>query len=118
MSQAVLADVIEKTNALIQAATCSEEARQAARRWLDAVGTDAQAEETKRFIAELEADIMPLDTLIGFARSEKGQAYFGAQAAGIAAHAQELKDAGATYCDCPACAAAAAILEHKAELLA
>ena len=43
---------------------------------------------------------------------------FGAEgAAGLLAHAQELKAAGAKYCDCPACAAAAAILEKKDELL-
>ena len=67
---------------------------------------------------ELEADIMPIDTLIGFAESAGGIQVFGAdKAAGIAAHAKEIKAAGASYCDCPACAAAAEILEKKAELL-
>lgn len=62
---------------------------------------------------------MPIDNLIAFARSEKGQAYFGADAAaGIAEHAEEIKAAGARYCDCPACAAAEAILVHRDALLA
>ena len=43
---------------------------------------------------------------------------FGAEAApGVAAHGREIKAAGAKYCDCPACAAAAAILEKKDLLL-
>ena len=80
---------------------------------------ESEKEETRRYIEELEADIMPVDTLIAFAQSEQGAAYFGAEtAAGIAAHAMEIKAAGALYCDCPACAAAAAILEKKAALLA
>lgn len=73
-----------------------------ARRWLEAVGTESEKEETRRYIEELEADIMPVDTLIAFAQSEQGAAYFGAEtAAGIAAHAMEIKAAGALYCDCP-----------------
>ena len=61
---------------------------------------------------------MPIDTLIGFAQSEKGRSYFGEEtAAQIAAHALEIKTAGAKYCDCSACAIVAEILEKKAEIL-
>ena len=35
----------------------------------------------------------------------------------VLAHAQEIKAAGAKYCDCPACAAAEAILEKKDALV-
>src|SRR5699024_7741622 len=104
MSQEVLNYVIEKTRELIAAPTCSSETKAAAQKWLDAVGTDAEKEETEKYIAELEADIMPIDMLIGFAGSEKGSDYFGAEtAAAIVAHAKEIKAAGAKYCDCPAC---------------
>lgn len=114
----VIQSVVEKTRALMEAPTCSGEAKEAAQRFLQSVGTEAQQDETARFLAELEEDIMPIDTLIGFAQSEKGSQYFGAEAAaGIAAHAKEIKAAGAKYCDCPACLAAAAILEKKEELL-
>lgn len=114
----VLAYVKEKTNALINADSCSSEAKTAAQSWLDAVGTDRESEETVKFIAELEADIMPIDGLIGFAESEGGVQCFGAETAkNIAAHGKEIKAAGAKYCDCPACAAAEAILEKKDELL-
>ena len=118
MNKEVLDYVVEKTHELIDAPTCSSEAREAAKAWLDALGTDAEAAETKKYIDELEADIMPIDTLISFAESEGGSQCFGADAAkNIAAQAKEIKAAGAKYCDCPACVAVAAILEKKESLL-
>lgn len=118
MDKNVLDFVVEQTQVLINAHTCSSETRAAAQAWLDAVGTDAEAEETKKYIAELEADIMPIDTLIGFAESDAGAGVFGAdKAKDVAAHAQEIKAAGARFCDCPACAAVEAILEKKAQIL-
>lgn len=61
---------------------------------------------------------MPLDNLIAFAESEGGAKVFGAEKTKeVAAHAKELKAAGAKYCDCPACAAVEAILAKKAEML-
>lgn len=118
MDKKLLNETIEKTRALIDAPTCSDETRTAAEKWLNTVGTDREKVETQNYIEELEADIMPIDTLIGFAQSENGISYFGAEAAAqIAAHAQEIKAAGAKYCDCPACAIVAEILEKKAEIL-
>ncbi len=118
MEKKILDYVTEKTNDLINAFSCSAEAKAAAQAWLAAVGTENEAEETKKYIAELEADIMPLDNLIAFAGSEQGANYFGAdKAKGIVDHAKELKAAGEKYCDCPACAACAAILEKKDEIL-
>lgn len=117
MKKEVLKDTVEKTRALIDAPTCSAETKAAAQRWLAAVGTEAEQAETKAYIAELEEDIMPIDSLIGFARSAQGAAYFGAEtAAGIAAHAEEIKAAGAKYCDCPACAIVEAILAEKGRI--
>lgn len=117
MKKDVLDFVVEKTRELIDSPTCSSETRDAANTWLDSVGTEAETEETKKYIAELEEDIMPIDTLIGFAESEAGAQFFGAdKAKDVAAHAREIKAEGAEYCDCPACAAAAAILEKKDQL--
>ena len=114
MEKAVLDFVVEKTHDLMNAASCSSEAKTAAQAWLDALGTEKEAEETKKYIAELEADIMPIDGLIAFAESDAGAQVFGAdKAKNVAAHAKEIKAAGAKYCDCPACAAAEAILEKK-----
>ena len=70
MKKEVLDYVIEKTHELMNAASCSSEAKAAAQSWLDAVGTEREADETKEYIAELEADIMPIDNLIAFAGSE------------------------------------------------
>ena len=110
--------VVEKSKELMSASTCSSEAKAAAQAWLDAVGTDREAGETKKYVEELEADIMPIDGLIGFAESEHGAQVFGAdKALEVAAHAREIKAAGAKYCDCPACAAAEAILDKKDTLL-
>ena len=61
---------------------------------------------------------MPIDSLINFAESDNGVNCFGADAAkSIAKHAREIKSSGAKYCDCPACAAAEAILQKKNDIL-
>lgn len=117
MKKEVLDYVVEKTNELTAAFSCSKEAKEAAEAWLAAAGTENEAEETKKYIAELEEDIMPLDNLIAFAESEGGAKVFGDNAPNVAAHAKEIKAAGAKYCDCPACAAVEAILAKKDEML-
>lgn len=118
MNKEVLDFVVEKTHELMNASSCSSEAKAAAKAWLDAVGTEKEAEETKRYLDELEADIIPIDGLISFAESDHGSQVFGADMAkDIAAHAREIKSAGAQYCDCPACTAVAAILDKKDALV-
>ena len=117
MTKEVRDFVIEKTKDLMAAHSCSTEAKAAAQAWLDAVGTENEAEETKKYIAELEADIMPLEGLIAFAESDMGVKVFGDAAGGVAEHARQIKAAGAKYCDCPACAAVEAILEKKGDMV-
>lgn len=115
MDKEVLSFVVEKTHELMNAASCSKETKASAQTWLDAVGTENEAAATKTYIAELEADIMPVDGLDFLCM---GAQVFGAdKAKEVAAHAKEIKAAGATYCDCPACAAAEAILEKKDDIL-
>lgn len=58
MKAEILQFVQEKTKELIQAPTCSAEARKAAEQWLALVGTEREAEETKAYLAELEEDIV------------------------------------------------------------
>lgn len=61
---------------------------------------------------------MPIYILINFAKSDKAIQYFGKDKANdVASHAEEIKSAGAKYCDCPACTAAMTILEKKKLLL-
>lgn len=118
MEKEVLSYVVEKSKELMAAATCSREAREAAQAWLDAVGTDRQQEETKKYLAELEQDIVPIDGLIGLAQSEAGIKIFGAEKAKeVAAHAQKIKAEGAKFCDCPACAAVGEILAKKEQMI-
>lgn len=103
---------------MMNASSCCAEAKEAAKNWLDAVGTDKESEAAKNLIAELEEDIMPIDGLIAFAGAEAGAQVFGEEMAkNVLAHAEEIKASGAKYCDCEACAACEAILEKKDEIL-
>ena len=118
MEKALLDFVTAKTQDLLAAPSACHEVKAAATAWLAAVGTDKEAEETAKYIAELEADIMPIDGLISFGQTELALQIFGAEGVQrLKAHAQELKASGAKYCDCPACAACKAILDKKAEML-
>ena len=93
MDKEVLSFVVEKTHELMNAASCSKEAKASAQTWLDAVGTENEAAATKTYIAELEADIMPVDGLIGFAESEMG-AHFDLDKGRIARSLSELEEKG------------------------
>ena len=118
MEKALLDFVTAKTHDLLAAPSACQEVKTAATAWLAAVGTEKETEETAKYIAELEADIMPIDGLIAFGQTELALSIFGAEGVkALQAHAQELKASGAEYCDCPACAACKAILDKKAEML-
>ena len=119
MNQEVRDFVVEKSKELIAAPTCCGELREAAKAWLAAVGTEKEAAETEKYLAELEEDIVTVDGLIAFAESEGGKKVFGEEKAKeVAAHAREIKGQGALYCDCPACAAVEAILARKEQMTA
>ncbi len=118
MNKTLLAYVEENTQKLLQAPSACPEIKEAAKSWLAAVGTANENAATVKYIAELEAAIMPIDGLIAFSHSELAKNIFGAEGVkGLQAHAQELKAIGAKYCDCPACAACKAILEKKDEMV-
>lgn len=110
--------ISELTQDLLQAPSACKEVKEAAQNYLDAAGTEKEAEAATAYVNELEADIMPIDGLISFAGSDMGTQVFGADGAKkILAHAEEIKAAGAKYCDCPACAACEALLNKKSEIL-
>lgn len=118
MNQEILNYTVQKTHELINSVTCNSETKEAAQTWLNAVGTENEAAETVKYVNALEGDIMPIDMLIGFAESDAGVQVFGAdKAKDVAKHAKEIKSAGGKYCDCPACAVVAEILEKKELLL-
>lgn len=108
----------ELTADLLAAPSACKEIKEAAQNYLDAVGKEGEAEAAKAYVAELEADIMPIDGLIAFAESDMGAKVFGADGAkNVLIHAKERKKAGEKYCDCPACAACEALLNKKDEIL-
>lgn len=118
MEKQVLDFVIAQTKNLLAAPSACQEVKAAANAWLAAVDTAKEAEETAKYLAELEADIMPIDGLIAFGETQLALQIFGAEGVKrLKAHAQELKANGAQYCDCPACAPCQAILDRKAEIL-
>ena len=119
MNQEALQTIVEKTHELMNAHSCCKEAKAAAQAWLDAIGTENEVAAAKRYVEELEADIMPVDQLIAFANSDAGAQHclVANTAKQIAAHAAEIKAAGAKILRLPGLRAAEAILEKKALLL-
>lgn len=108
----------ELTADLLAAPSACKEIKEAAQNYLDAIGKEGEAEAAKAYVAELEADIMPIDGLIAFAESDMGAKVFGADGVkNVLIHAKERKEAGEKYCDCPACAACEALLNKKDEIL-
>lgn len=108
----------ELTADLLAAPSACKEIKEEAQNYLDAVGKEGEAEAAKAYVAELEADIMPIDGLIAFAESDMGAKVFGADGVkNVLIHAKERKEAGEKYCDCPACAACEALLNKKDEIL-
>ena len=119
MKQDVKEYVIQKLNEMTSIPYCCEEAKSAAADWMNALGTDKEAEQTTKLLAELEADLLPIDNYIAFACSEAGVNVFGGEegAQEEISRMKERKAAGEKYCDCPACAAALAILDKREELI-
>ena len=109
MTKEVRDYAVQKTHEMMEAFSCSAEAKAAGQAWLDALDTENEAAATEKYIAELEGDIMPIEMLAQVFGPEKTKE--------VAAHAKEIQAAGAKYCDCPACAAVEAILARKDEML-
>lgn len=102
MTKETLAFVTEKTKELTAAHSCCAELKEAANNWLQLPALTKRQKRPKAYVAELEADIMPIDGLITFAESDMGAKIFGAEMAkNVAAHGKDIKAAGAKYCDCP-----------------
>ena len=109
--------IIEKVNTIIAAPSACAELKEASKKWLDAVGTDAQEQAAKDLIAELEEDVLTSADLMQMAQSERGKQIFGEEkAAEIAKMAQMMIDRGENTCPCPGCQAGQAVLDAKEEL--
>ena len=73
---------------------------------------DSKIECISADLAELKEVLLSIEELIAFAKSENAVKYFGEDdAREMLKHAEERKAAGEKFCDCEACAAAAAIID-------
>lgn len=112
MTEEIRNTLTEEVKKLIAAPSACPEAKAACEKWLAATATADEEATTAALKEEVEADIMPIDGLIGFAGSDAGKALFGLETAdAILAHAKDIKEKGARFCDCPACSACAEILD-------
>ena len=103
----------EKAKEIMAAPSCCAELKAACESYLSAVGTSDEAAAQSALIAEIKEDITTVDDLIALAESEMGAKIFGEEAAkGVAAHAKQIKEQGAKYCDCPACKACEEVLAN------
>ena len=108
-------NLIALSKEMMAAPSCCAHLKEKAQAWIDNPNDKVIASE---LVAELEADITPIDGLVAFAHSPHAVEYFGEEGAKkFAAHADELKSSGAKYCDCGACAPALKLLENKSIIL-
>lgn len=104
--------------ALLDAPQSNPKVKEFAQSWLDAEGTEKQAELTKQLVSVAEQNIALIDETIGFAGSELAVQILGKEgAANLLQHAKDIKAEGAEFCDCQACVAAKNIIDLKAEIL-
>ena len=73
--------VIEKVKTMAAAPNCYPKLKTVSATYLDAVGTADEKVAAQNLIAEIEADIMPIDGLVAFAHSERAVEIFGAEGA-------------------------------------
>lgn len=105
--------IVQKTLEMTSDGTCCKELKAAAQKWLSARGTAEEAAAWEAYLAELRADVMPLEEVLAFSASPEAVKLFGNEefVRGLHAHYLEVQAAGGKYCDCPACSAAGKILE-------
>ena len=103
--------------ALLDAPQSNPTVKEFAQSWLDAEGTEKQAELTKQLVSVAEQNIALIDETIGFAGSELAVQILGKEgAANLLQHAKDIKAQGAKFCDCSSCTVAKNIIDLKAEI--
>jgi len=100
-----------KVEELLAAPSSSKTTRDAAQGWKDAVAAGKDVDEaTKALLDAIDAHHTTVDELIAFASGAAKDLMGEDVAAGMLAHGQQIKAAGAKYCDCAACTAAHELL--------
>ena len=101
----------QKVEELLAAPSSSKVTIEAAQAWKDAIAAGADADEaTATLLDAIDQHHTTIDELIAFASGAAKDLMGEEVAAGMLAHAQEIKAQGAKYCDCAACTAAHALL--------
>ena len=117
--QELYIDIKQKAEELVNAPSCCQELKEKGKEFIDSIGTGKEKEAAKALFDEIEDDVMPVDALVAFFSTKEAAEKFGAETAEkISAHAKELKESGAKYCDCAACTAAAKLLDIKDRIFA
>ena len=109
--------LIEKLEALRTSPSCYPDLKQAVKNYLVALAAEQVA--AKNLIAELEEDVVDIDTLIkNVSDTEHVIKFFGVEGAKLfTENAYKLKASGAKYCNCKACTIGLEILDNKDVLL-
>lgn len=94
-----------KTTEMLAAPMASQTTKDAAQAWKDSIAAGADAEAaTNTLMDAISAHQTTIDNVIAFAQSDRAKQIYGKEkAAGMLAHEQERKKAGAKFCDCLAC---------------
>ena len=101
----------QKVEELLAARSSSKTTREAAQGWKDTIAAGEDADEaTKVLLDAIDQHHTTIDELIGFASGPAKDIMGEEAAAGMLAHAQEIKAKGAKFCDCAACTAAHELL--------
>ncbi len=115
MTKSEIQEYVKKT---MEAPSCSQEAKDACAKYLEAIGTNSEKAEAEALIAELKEDVCDIDGCISFYESEAAKQIFGDQLPAALEGAKKAKAAGEKYCVCPACQAGGKVLDNANVLLA
>lgn len=110
-------NLIEKAKEMIAAPSCCPELHAAGHAWIESIGKADEHERAENLIAEIQEDINSIEDLEAFAKSAMAEKIFGEGVEDFRKHVADLKESGAKFCDCGACASAAIILDNKAVIL-
>ena len=106
MEKELLDYTAQKVDELLAAFSSSQETRDAAQAWKDAIAAGADADAaTRELLDVIDRHHTTVDELIAFAQGGAKELLGEETAAGMLAHALQIKEEGAKYCACAACTA-------------
>lgn len=101
----------QKVDELLAAPSSSQETRDAAQGWKDAIASGADADAaTTELLDIIDRHHTTIDEALAFVRGAAKQVLGAEVAATMLAHELKRKEEGAKYCDCAACVATQKLL--------